>query len=85
MSEGVKDAFLQQLWSKPAVVEQLLLSLVTSLIVAVMAASHKNGGLSTPYHNIIFGLSTFDILHMIGLIYGPFYTIVRFNSMRYWQ
>ena len=77
MSEEEIDAFLLQLWSKEAVVGQLslaLLSLATSLIVAVMAASPTTGGLSTPYRCIIFGLSTSDVLHTSGLICGPFCT-----------
>jgi hypothetical protein len=77
MSKEEKDAFLLQLWSKEAVVGQLSsasLSLATSLIVAVMAASPTTGGFSTPYRRIIFGLSTSDVLHMIALIIGPFCT-----------
>jgi hypothetical protein len=48
------------------------LSSCSSLLIAIMIP-RAQGGLSTPYHRIIFGLSISDIIQSIAIMPGPFF------------
>ncbi len=47
-------------------------SLIASSAITVMIALPRNGGLSSPYRRIIFGLSISDVIQSLGYTTGPF-------------
>ena len=60
-------------WSAHTVVQVFcsVMSFISSSLIACTVAWPSNGGFSTPFRRIIFGLSFFSILQSIALISGP--------------
>ena len=62
-----------EIWRIGAItqVSTAAISFIGSSLTASMVARPSNGGLKTPYHRIVFGLSASDILQSLALLTGP--------------